>query len=190
MISQIGMVMASAALFLSAASASAADTYAVDTVHSSVVFRVKHMNVAHFYGRFNEFSGKITLDDADPSATAVEMEVKVASIDTANEKRDQHLRSPDYFNAAEHPLIAFKSKSARAVDGGIEVTGDMTMHGQTREVKARIEITGKGKGRGGSSLVGVASTFTVKRSDFGMKVDENALSDEVTLMLGLECVKK
>ena len=83
----------------------AADTYRVDPVHSSVIFRVKHFGVGYFYGRFNEASGAFVVDAANPSMSSVEVQVKADTVDTHNPKRDQHLKSPDFFNAKQFPVI-------------------------------------------------------------------------------------
>src|SRR5687768_12531453 len=81
----------------------AADSYQIDAVHSSVLFKIKHLGVADFYGRFNDVSGTVSFDNADPSKSSVALEVKVESVDTHNEKRDQHLKSPDFFNSKQFP---------------------------------------------------------------------------------------
>lgn len=166
----------------------AADSYKVDAVHSSVIFRIKHMSTSFFYGRFNEISGSFTLDD-DAAKCKFEFELKVDSVDSNNDKRDQHLKSPDFFDAKEYPTIKFVSKTVKAAGESYDVTGDLTMHGKTKEIAIKIDKTGAGKGPGGN-IVGIESNFTVKRSDFGMKVDDKMLSDEVKLMVGIEAGQK
>jgi polyisoprenoid-binding protein YceI len=93
-----------------------ADTFKIDPVHSSVIFSIKHLGVTDFYGRFNDVSGTVVFDKADPSKSSVEVTVPVESVDTKNEKRDQHLKSPDFFNAKQFPMIIFKSE--------VETSGD------------------------------------------------------------------
>src|SRR4051794_7367071 len=96
----------------------AADTYRVDTTHSSTVFRVKHMNASYAWGRFNSITGSFTLNEAIPAQSKFEFVVKADSIDTANAKRDTHLKSPDFFNTVQFPSITFKSQSV-AKSGGL-----------------------------------------------------------------------
>src|SRR5437868_12113067 len=96
----------------------AADSYEIDPVHSMLVFRIKHMDVGMIYGRFNGPTGKFTFDEQNPSASSFQAQVKAADFDTGNEKRDQHVRGPDFFNAREFPTISFKSTSVKAGESG------------------------------------------------------------------------
>lgn len=171
--------------------ADAADLYQIDAAHSMIIFRAKHMGVSYNYGRFNEFTGKLMLDESDTSKSMVEFEVKTESVDTANEKRDQHLRSPDFFNAKQFPVITFKSTKVKRVDDDkLEVTGDLELHGMKKSITVEVEITGKGKGRQGESLIGFESTFTIKRSEFGMNYGMGAVSDDIRLTVSVEAVQK
>src|SRR5438067_9388934 len=134
-------------LSLGAAAASAAETYKLDPVHSSVLFKAKHLNVADFYGRFNDFTGTVTFDNANPSNSSVNLEVKVESLDTHEPKRDQHLKSPDFFNAKQFPVITFKStKVEKGSADSYKVTGDFTLHGVMKPVTIEFKKTGEGKG--------------------------------------------
>ena len=101
--------------------ARSADTFAADPAHSSVIFRVKHMNTSYAWGRFNDIAGTFSLDEADPSKSHARIQVKTASIDTGQPNRDQHLKSPDFFNAVQYPTITFTSKSGR--QGGNALRG-------------------------------------------------------------------
>ena len=170
--------------------ADAADTYQIDTGHSMVLFRAKHNGVAYNYGRFNEFTGKITMDETDISKSMVEFEVKTASVDTANEKRDQHLRSPDFFSAKQFPVITFKSTKVNMKEGAedvLEVTGDLELLGVKKSITVDVEITGKGKGRQGESLIGFESIFTINRSEFGMTYGVGGpVSDAIRLIVSIE----
>lgn len=165
-------------------------TFEVDGVHSSNVFRVKHMDVSNFYGRFSQIEGTFTLDDADPTKAAFDIKLKTASIDTASEARDKHLKSDEYFDAEKHPEIAFKSHSVKKTGAGtLEVAGELTMKGVTRPLTATVELTGVGKGFRGGVICGWETTFTVKRSDFGVGKPEG-LGDEVRITISVEGVKK
>src|SRR6476661_8172320 len=105
--------VASILLALVAAPVFAADTYKVDPVHASVVFRARHMNIGVVYGRFNAIAGQFTLDEADPTKSSFNFEVQAGSVDTGNEKRDGHLKSPDFLNAKQYPSITFKSTAVK-----------------------------------------------------------------------------
>ncbi len=160
----------------------------VDTGHSSVVFRVKHANAAWFKGSFDVIQGKVTLDPANPEAGSVQLTIPVASVDSNDAKRDDHLKAPDFFNAKENPEITFTSTKIAKNGAALAVTGKLAMAGKTKEVTIPVEKVGEGEFFG--KRVGYSSTFTIKRSEFGMTygVDKNALGDEVTLMIDLELV--
>lgn len=162
--------------------------FTVDPVHSTLIFKIMHMGVANFYGRFNGVEGTYTLDEADPSKSQFAFQVKTANVDTGNEKRDGHLKSADFFNAEEYPVISFKStKVERTGEKTAKVTGDLSMHGVTKPVTIDINITTAKQTRQGFKG-GLETTFTIKRTDFEMDtyVAEGGLGDEVTLMVAIE----
>jgi polyisoprenoid-binding protein YceI len=170
----------------------AADTYEIDTAHSMIIFRAKHNGISYNYGRFNEFTGEITMDE-DVSKSTVAFEVKTASVDTANKKRDQHLRSSDFFSAKQFPVITFKSTKVsmkEGEEGMLEVTGDLELLGVKKSIAVDVEITGKEKGKGGESLIGFESVFTVNRSEFGMTYGAGAVSDDIRLTVTIEANQK
>jgi polyisoprenoid-binding protein YceI len=146
------------------------------------------MNVSYFNGRFDEISGTVTLDDQNPAQSAFDLKISASSVDTANPKRDNHIKSPDFLNAKQFPTITFKSKSVSAGEKDVyEVQGDLTLHGVTKPITVKVTRTGQGPGpRGGGSVVGLESVFTVKRSDFGMSNMLQALGDEITITVGIE----
>lgn len=169
----------------------AADHYKVDPVHSTVIFKIFHLNTAPFYGRFDAPTGSFAIDDQDASKSTFEFELPVDKIDTGNEKRDNHLKGPDFFNAKQFPTISFKSTGVKkASDTMYEVSGDLTIHGVTKQVKVSIEKTGQGKDPLGAERAGLAATFSVRRSDYGVNYMPQALGDEVTLMVGIEGLKQ
>jgi polyisoprenoid-binding protein YceI len=179
-----------AAFSPTAESRPAADGFAIDPGHSSMVFRIKHNNAAYFYGRFNDISGTINLDEANPSASSLNVEIKTASVDTNSDKRNNHLKSPDFFDAEKFPTCSFKSTSFAATGtDAFDVKGDLTMHGVTKPVTIKLDKTGLVKGQRGE-LLGVESVFTVKRSDFGINFMPDGLGDEVKIMIGLEARKR
>jgi len=167
----------------------AVDSYQVDSIHSSMVFRVKHANAANFYGRFNNISGSFTLDN-DPSKCSFNVQIKTDSVDTGNAMRDQHLKSPDFFNAVQFPTISFKSTQVKkSGDDAYDVTGDLDLHGVKKSVTAKITKTGSGTMRG-KQIAGVEAVLTIKRSDFGMTLALDMLGDEVHIIVGLEGAKQ
>jgi polyisoprenoid-binding protein YceI len=177
------------ALVLSSAGLTAhADTYKIDPAESSNVFSINNL-VTNFYGRFNDISGKVVFD-ADPSKSSIEVSIPVESIDTNNEKRDQHLKSPDFFNAKQFPMIVFKSKSVEGTGDTYKATGELTLHGVTKPLTLEIKRGKDGEGMGGEIRGGGETHFTIKRSDFGMDFMQGRLGDEVTVFLSLQGVKQ
>ena len=163
-----------------------ADDYDLDAAHSSFYFKIGHLNASYVYGRFNAPEGKFTLgDDA-----SFEFTIPVASLDTGNKKRDDHVKSPDFFNAREFPVMTFKSSSVAATDEGYDVTGELSIHGVTKTVTIPLTKVGEAQMPPGTHRVGFATEYTIKRSDFGMDNMLNAVGDEVTLLISFEGVRK
>lgn len=167
-----------------------AETYTVDPVHSSISFMISHAGISNIHGRFNAFSGKITIDEADPSKSTFALEIPIESIDTNNVKRDEHLRAPDYFNAKQFPTMSFKSTKVKAVDGGFDVTGDLTLHGVTKPVSFSLKGGDKVvEFPKGTKRIGIVTNLAIRRSDYGMTVEPKALGDEVPILIGIEAAK-
>jgi polyisoprenoid-binding protein YceI len=179
-------------IFVLNLSAHAAESYKADPVHSSSAFRIKHANTAWFWGRFNQPTGTFTLDDADPTKSTFNVELSVDKVDTANAKRDAHLKSPDFFNAKQYPKITFESTKVEKGEGDnlLSVTGDLTMHGVTKPLTVNVELSGKGEFPPGTARAGIEATFTVKMSDYEIKGMPGALSDEVKVVVSLEGIKQ
>lgn len=172
-------------------SVSATDTYALDPAHTSVTFKVKHLGVTNVHGRFNDVSGTIVLDEANPGNNSVVIRVKTDSVDTANAKRDNHLRSPDFFDAKTFPVIEFKSTSLKKVNAETyEVRGNVSLHGVTRPLNVSAEMTGAGKDPWGNYRIGFETAFKVKRTDFGMTKMLQAAGDVVRLSVNVEGIRK
>ncbi len=163
--------------------------WAVDNGHSSVVFRIKHANISNFYGVFKEISGTVSLDPKAPEKGSVSLVIPVASVDSRDGKRDDHLKGPDFFNSKENPDITFTSTKIAMKGEALEVTGDLALAGKKKSVTVLVQKTGEGDFYG--PRVGYETTFKIKRSEFGMDygVAKNAIGDEVDLMVGLELVK-
>ena len=187
----VGSALLSVFTFANAARA-AAETYKADPIHSTSVFRIKHANAAYFWGRFNEPMGTFTIDEADPTKSTFSVELTVEKIDTNNDKRNAHLKSPDFFNAKQYPKITFKSTSVKKGEGEnmLEVSGDLTMHGVTKPITVQVELTGKGEFPPTVKRAGVEANFVVKTSDFEIKGMPGALSDEVKVVVSLEGIKQ
>lgn len=177
-----------AAVVATAVSANAPATFEVDSVHSFVVFKIKHMGASTTWGRFNNPTGTLSWDGEN---STIEVAVKVADIDTANADRDKHLRSGDFFGEKEFPNVTFKSKKWKKTgEGKYDVTGDLTLHGVTKEITAQGSEGGTGKDMKGKDIMGLDFTFTIKRSEFGIKTYPGALGEDVTVMVALEAGKK
>lgn len=168
-------------------------TLQADPVHSSASFSVKHMMVSTVRGEFTKLSSTLVWDKTDPAKSSVEAKIDAASVDTHNEKRDGHLKSPDFFDAAKCPDITFKSNKVQKAGGNkYKVSGDLTMHCVTKPVTLQAEATGPVKGMSGANSYGVSATGTVSRKDFGLVWNKAleaggvAVGDEVKLNLDLE----
>lgn len=172
-----------------AAPAAAAESAAwtVDAVHSSVVFCVKHMSISNFYGRFNDIGGTITLDG---DKSSLDVTVKVASIDTANTDRDKHLKNAEFFDVEKFALATYKSKSVKAAGDSYEVQGEMTLMGQTRPLTVTLTKVGEGKGFEGEARIGLETSFTFKRSDFGLSAAIGPIGDEIKMIVSIEAFRK
>jgi polyisoprenoid-binding protein YceI len=159
--------------------------YAIDPSHSTILFRIKHLGTSYAWGRFDDIAGRVNVDER---GGALEVVLKADSIDTANAKRDQHLKGPDFFNAKQFPLITFKSsRVTRTGENKYDLEGTLNLHGVDRPLKVQLERTGASKNQMGVAIVGYAATFSINRSDFGMKFMLEGLSDEVVLVVSLEC---
>jgi polyisoprenoid-binding protein YceI len=181
-------VVFAVSMLVSAAGTRAAETFKIDGSHSFVVFRIQHIGVSHAWGRFDNPSGTVVIDEADPSKSKFEVEVKTASVNTGNEKRDAHLKNADFFNARQFPTISFKSTSVKkSGDNKYDVAGDLTMHGVTKALTVTIEKIGEGdKGGQFGYRAGFDTSFTVKRSDFGMTNLVGPVGDDVNIWVSLE----
>ena len=172
-------------------SAAMADTYKVDPVHSSIVFRIGHLQINSVYGRFNGASGSIEYDPAAPEKAKFDVQVQAKNVDTNVPQRDDDLRSPNFFDVAKYPTIQFKSTSVKAVDAKtLEVSGDLALHGVTRPITVMIHYGGVANGPRGDIRAGFGTEFTVKRSDFGMDKMIPMVGDEVKMMVALEAAKQ
>ncbi len=186
--------LALAALLIPGA-AGAADTYSIDLSHSEVSFQVRHL-LTKVRGSFDRFEGEIVHDTEDPSASSVRFTIDASSINTANDDRDGHLRSPDFFDTEKFPSITFESTSVTATgEGSYDVTGELTMHGVAREVTLPVTFLGE-MSFGGGTRAGFETSTTIDRKLWGISwnraLDQGGaiLGDEVAVEINLETVRQ
>jgi polyisoprenoid-binding protein YceI len=178
---RFNQVFLSAALVLASVASHAAD-YTVDPAHSSVNFTIRHL-VSKVTGSFNEFSGEFSYDEKKPESSKGMMTIQTKSINTNNAKRDDHLRSADFFDAEKNPTITFKStKVTPSGKGKFKLLGDMTMHGVTKPVTWDVEYMGTAKDPQGTTRAGFSAHTKIARKDFG--IVWNKTLDSGGVMLG------
>jgi polyisoprenoid-binding protein YceI len=168
----------------------AADVYRIDPDHSTITFRVKHMGIAFVYGRFNDVEGSYAFDETATENCFIEIRVKAENIDTGNEKRDSHLRGPDFFDTDKFPTIVFKSVFVKKLqESTYEVVGYLTLHGITQFVTVQAVKTGNIQIPGGELRTGFETAFMVRRSDYGMKYMLGGVGDKIELTVSVEGVR-
>jgi polyisoprenoid-binding protein YceI len=183
------------AVAILAVTSPAADTFTIDPAHSSIGFVARHMVVTNVRGAFNDFAGTILYDDKDITKSSVEVSIKTATIDTKEPKRDEHLRSPDFFDAAKYPDITFKSKRIEKTADGYVAIGDLTMRGVTKEIKVPFTIAGMVTDPYGNTRMGLSANAELNRQDYGVswnkKLDTGGLvvGDDVKIEIEVEAVK-
>ncbi|MFX4271537.1 YceI family protein [Propionibacteriaceae bacterium Y1685] len=156
-------------------------TWAIDPAHSEVAFTVRHL-MSKVRGTFGDFSGEITTTDSDPANSKVNATIKLASVNTGNEMRDNHLRSDEIFAAEGNPEVTFVSTGITGADGDYVISGDLTLHGVTKPVDLKAEFLGVATDAYGAVRLGAEATTTLNRKDFG--IDFNVPLDGGKLLLG------
>ncbi len=163
------MTLALVALVTVLALPTMAAEYSIDSAHSSVNFQIKHLAISKVNGAFLDFTGSINFDETDLSATSAEAVIQLASVNTGNTKRDDHLRSPDFFDVEKFSAMTFKSTSVKmknAQEG--QITGDLTMHDVTKSVTLDLEINGTVTDPWGGQRVGASLSGKINRKDWGL----------------------
>jgi len=184
------------ALLFAAAPGVFADTYNVDPVHSQVEFTVAHLVMFKVKGTFDQYQGVIEADPASGTLKSVQASIQTASIDTREKKRDDHLRSADFFDAANHPEMTFVSKRIEGSSGDITVVGDLTIRGTTREVALKGKYLGEIKDAYGKTRAGFEAAGKINRQDFGLTWNKAletgglVVGDEVEIGLDIQAVKQ
>ncbi len=191
MFRKIATALAVSALLVSGLTqTAAAKTYNIDAAHTAIVFRVNHLGFSYVFGRFNEFDGALDFD-GDWAGGKVELTIQTGSIDTAAAKRDDHLRSPDFFNAAEFPTIEFVSTGVEK-NGSKKgkLKGNLTLLGVTKPVTLDVTFNKVGPHpnpqMAGVEVAGFSAKTTVKRSEFGMKTFLPGVGDDIEIWLEVE----
>lgn len=171
-------------------------TYAIDPAHSSVHFSVRHLMVSNVRGEFTKLTGTVKFDPEKPETSTIEAIIDATSISTRDPQRDGHLKSPDFLDTEKFPTITFRSKKVEIVSGGGKVTGDLTIHGVTREIVLDVEgPTPEIKDPWGKQRIGASATAKLSRKDFGLtwnaalETGGVMVGDEVKITLDVEVVR-
>jgi polyisoprenoid-binding protein YceI len=165
-------------------------TWNIDPNHTAAQFSVRHMGISTVRGAFTKVSGSAQYDPANPTKTSVDATIDAASVDTRVSMRDDDLRSANYFDVAKYPTITFKSKSVQTASAGkLKITGDLTIHGTTKEVVLDVDgpSTPVNDPRG-NAHVGASASTTISRKDFGVGGANPMVGDEITITIDVELV--
>ena len=172
-------------------------TYLIDTAHSEITFKIRHLMITNVKGRFTKFEGKMIASKDDFSDAEIDFEADIDSVNTNNEQRDGHLRTGDFFDAAQFPKLVFKSTSFEKQGCDIyKLNGDLSLHGVTKPVTLSAEYGGTSNDFQGNTKIGFEITGSVNRKDYGLEWNAAletggvALSDEVKLMLDIQLLKQ
>jgi polyisoprenoid-binding protein YceI len=174
-----------------------ASSWKIDAAHSDVGFKVRHLMVSNVKGNFNKYNGVVDLNDTDITRSKIDVTIDVNSINTNEAKRDEHLRSAEFFDAAKYPTMTFVSKKwINGANGALKVAGNLTIHGVTKEVVLNVEpFSAEVKDPWGNTRRGTSASTTVNRKDFGLNWNKALetgglmVGDEVTVQLEVELVK-
>lgn len=171
-------------------------TWNIDLTHSGIHFTVRHMVISKVRGSFRKFSGTVSLDEQEPTASSVSVRIETASIDTGVQQRDDHLRSPDFFDAEKFPVISFQSTKVEKSSGnGLRVTGDLTIRDVTREVVLEAEQLGIGKDPWGNIKAAFEAKTSIDRGDFGLRWNQALetggvlVGEKIEIALEVQAVK-
>jgi polyisoprenoid-binding protein YceI len=170
-----------------------AGTWTADPVHSEIAFSVRHLMISKVRGRFTGYDVTIVTGE-DPLGSSVTATIDLASIDTGNETRDNHLRSGDFFEVEKYPTMSYRSTGISRTDDGLIIDGDLTLRGVTRHVPLAVEMNGFGPDPGGGQRAGFSATAQINRRDFGIDITVPmdtggvALGDKVSISIEIQAV--
>lgn len=191
----LSSILLVAGILLAPGAVAQANSWTIDTSHSVANFKVKHMMVTNVFGSISGIKGKVVFDEQNPAKSQVSATLDTATINTADAKRDEHLRSPDFLNAAKHPELKFESKSVTKEGDKLKVLGALTVNGVTKDVTLDVEgPTAPVKGMKGELRRGVSATTKFNRKDFGVVWNKNldggglVVGDEIAVELSLELI--
>ena len=191
-------ILASMALGLSLPSSAAGSTWQIDPQHSSAQFAVRHLGLSTVRGAFSKLSGTLMLDDQDITKSTIEVSIDVNTVDTREPDRDKDLRSERFFDVAHFPTMTFKSKKVeRVAPGKLRVTGDLTIHGTTKEVELDVDgLSAPVKDPWGNQRVAASATTKINRQDYGVKWNAKldnggvVVGDDVNITIDVELIQK
>ena len=187
--SRLSLMLATLAAALLATSAAAQETWQIDPAHSAAQFSVRHLGVSTVRGAFTKVTGSAKYDAKDPSKTTIEATIDATSVDTRVEMRDNDLRSPNFLDVQKYPTITFHSKKVEASEGKMKVTGDLTIHGVTKEVVLDVDgPTPEIKDPMGNRRVGASATTKINRKDFGVNGAPAMVGDDLILTIDAELI--
>lgn len=179
------------------ANAVLAAEYKVDPAHSQIMFRIKHLGISSVTGRFDKFEGTFSFEPSNIAASKAQATIDVNSINTNQEKRDKHLRTPDFFDVVRFPKMTYTSKAVKDLGNKkFQITGDLEMHGIKKEVTVDAEYVGSAKGPSGDERAAFLATAKLNRKDFGLKWNDITetggvlVGDDVTITIEVEGVKE
>jgi polyisoprenoid-binding protein YceI len=171
------------------------ETWSFDPTHSSIGFSVRHLMISKVRGHFNQWGGTFDYDEADPTRAKLSVRIDAASIDTRDEKRDAHLRSPDFFDVEKFPALTFESSKVERDGDDFVVTGELSIHGVTRAVQLKVESLGQTKDPWGGQRAGFSASTSISRKDFGMSFNMALetggvlVGDKVDIGIEIEAVR-
>ena len=171
-------------------SPTAAEKYIVDATHSAALFQVRHFGISFISGRFTDISGTIGVDRENLENSSVEIVIRTASVNTDHEERDKHLRNPDFFDVEKYPTMRFKSSDINKITDTVgEVTGSFTLHGVTQTITTTVTFLGEFDVPWGQHRAGFETSFTIKRSDYGMDKLIGPAGDTIQVTLFVEAMR-
>ncbi|HWY20278.1 MAG TPA: YceI family protein [Candidatus Acidoferrum sp.] len=183
--------LAIAIAFVLTLSSTAQDAWQIDPKHTAAQFSVRHLGISTVRGAFTKVSGSVQYDAANLGKSSIQATIEAASVDTRVEMRDNDLRSPHFFDVEKYPTITFQSKKVEAAGAGkLKVTGDLTIHGVTKEVVLDVDGPSAVMKDHGSERMGASATTKINRVDFGVTGAPGVAGDEITITLDIEMIKQ
>jgi polyisoprenoid-binding protein YceI len=172
-------------------------SWMIDSAHTEVNFTVRHMMISNVRGQFQKVSGTVEFDEASPANTRIDVQIEAASVNTKEEKRDAHLKSPDFFDAEKYPYLTFKSRRVEVKDAThARLMGDLTIRDVTREVSLDVEYNGSARSPWGAISAGFSARTAIKRKDWGLNWNVALetggwlVGDEIHIAVELEIVQQ